>query len=117
MTEPGFGVLVEEEELVPAPVPDTGPLEPGEVREHLGIPQWVRRRVIKRQEVDLGQIRSQLDSVQNQVDSVLAQLGTEQRQGFALHEVQVSVGISAQGSIAVVTAGVQASLTLVYSRG
>lgn len=117
MTESGFAVLVEEEELVPAPVADPGPLQPGEVREHLGVPQWVRRRIIKRQEVDLEQIRNQLDGVQGQVDSVLAQLGTEKRAGFALSEVQVSVGISAQGSIAVVTAGVQASLTLVYTRG
>ncbi len=116
MNDRGFAVLVEEEELVPAPAVEPGVPQPSEVREHLGVPQWVRRRVIKRQEVDLDQIRSELEDVQDQVDSLLAQLGAKPRQGFELSQVQVSVGISAQGSIAVVTAGVQASLTLVYTR-
>jgi hypothetical protein len=81
------------------------------------VGSWVRRRELKDKQLDLAAVQVKLDRVQAEVDGLIARLDSNQRHGFHLSEVQVAVGITAEGSIAVVTAGVQASLTLVYSRG
>jgi hypothetical protein len=104
-----FTVLIEEEIAEPAPQKE---LAPGDVVEH----GWIRKKVLRRKPLDLGEAQAQLDRVQGEVDDLIGQLATQTKHGFGLSEVQVAVGVSAQGSIGVVTAGVQASLTLVYSR-
>ncbi|MGO9297640.1 MAG: hypothetical protein ACLP52_27790 [Streptosporangiaceae bacterium] len=104
-----FTVLIEEETLEPAPQKEPAP---GEVVEQ----SWFRKKVLKSKPLDLGEAQAQLDRVQGEVDDLIGRLATQSKQGFGLSEVQVAVGVSAQGSIGVVTAGVQASLTLVYSR-
>jgi hypothetical protein len=102
-------VLVEEETAKP---PAQHDLLPGQVEEH----GWFREKVLRHKPLDLGDVQSQLDGIQGEVDDLLGKLATQAKHGFGLSQVQVAVGISAQGSIGVVTAGVQASLTLVYSR-
>jgi hypothetical protein len=81
-----------------------------------GLVTWVRTKVIRHKSLDLTQVQTQLNRVQDELDDVLAKLATPPKHGFRLSEVQVQVGVSAQGTIAVVTAGIQASLTLVYER-
>ena len=104
-----FTVLVEADEIKPAP---RQPIGPGEVEEQ----GWFTEKVLRRKPLDLGEAQVQLDRVQSEVDDLLGKLATETKHGFRLSQVQVAVGVSAQGSIGVVTAGVQASLTLIYSR-
>lgn len=113
-TEPepprSFTVLVEEETIEVAPHVEIGP---GEVEEQRG---FIRKKILRHKALDLGETQEQLDRVQSEVDDLLGQLTAQPKHGFGLSEVQVSVGVSAQGGIGVVTAGVQASLTLIYSR-
>jgi len=106
----GFTVLVEEEAEVPVTPAE---LTPGTVREE-GAITWVRTKVLRHKQLDIGAVEQQLDRVQGEVDGLLERLSTPPKAGFRLSQVQVSVGMSAQGTIAVVTAGIQASLTLVY---
>jgi hypothetical protein len=102
-------VLVEEETTMPLPQSEPGP---GGVVEH----GWIREKILRRKPVDLKDAQAELDRVQTEVDDLLGRLATQNKHGFGLSQVQVAVGVSAQGSIGVVTAGVQASLTLIYSR-
>ncbi len=104
-----FTVLVEADEIKPVP---PQPIGPGEVQEQ----GWFTEKVLRRKPLDLGEAQVQLDRVQSEVDDLLGKLATQTKHGFRLSQVQVAVGVSAQGSIGVVTAGVQASLTLIYSR-
>jgi hypothetical protein len=106
-------VLVEEETNEAAPHPQFA--EEGAERQ--AVVSWVRRRDLMDKQLDLQAVQIELDRVQAEVDGLIARLDSKAKHGFHLSEVQVSIGISPQGSIAVVTAGVQASLTLVYSRG
>jgi hypothetical protein len=91
------------------------PLQPGEAREHAGF-SFIRRWLAKDENIDLFKAKGELQRVEGEIDELLGTLEAERKSGYHLAEVQVSVGISAQGSIGVVTAGLQASLTLVYSR-
>ncbi len=102
-------VLVEEETTVPAQQKE---LLPGQSQEH----GWIREKILRHKPLDLDDAQAQLDRIQGEVDDLLGQVATQTKHGFGLSEVQVAVGVSAQGSIGVVTAGIQASLTLVYSR-
>jgi hypothetical protein len=111
-TSPTLTVLVEEEINESAPLQGTGADAGTE-----GVVSWIRRRELKEKQLDLQAVQVELDRVQAEVDGLIARLDSNQRHGFHLSEVQVSIGITAQGSIAVVTAGAPASLTLVYSRG
>ena len=108
----GLTVLREEEELVTVS-PEATPLRPGETSEHAG---GFFRRMIKPHNLDVTGMQEQLNGVQTQVDQLLVDLAKQTKSGFHLKEVEVMIGISGQGSIGVVTAGVQASLTLIYSR-
>ena len=67
-------------------------------------------------EIPLRRVKNEITRVEQEVDAWLAGLKPTTSTGFDLTQVQVLVGMSAQGSIAVVTAGLQASLTLVYTR-
>lgn len=91
---------------------------PGDYQEDLKAPQWVRRIVPKRESVGLEKLRGELNDVQNQVDKILQTVNRpDAKPGqMRLTSLQVCLGITAGGSIGVVTAGMQASLTLVYER-
>ena len=65
----------------------------------------------------LDKVQSEIARLDAEVGSFLATITATSVAGYQLNEVQVQVGVSAQGSIGVVTAGVQGSLTLVYARG
>jgi hypothetical protein len=110
-------ILTFEEEIEEVPQVDRTH-GPGGYQEDLPVPQFVRKIVTRRKSVDLSKLHGELDEVQNQVDKILQQLTSPQTQPgkMGLSSLEVSIGISAGGSIGVVTAGMQASLTLVYER-
>jgi hypothetical protein len=85
-----------------------------EVREAGG---WdsVKGFFVGRKEVPLEKIHGELDRVQAELDDVLSKIDTQPKQGFHLSEVAISLGISAEGSIGVVSAGVEAGITLTFS--
>ena len=67
-------------------------------------------------EIPLRKLQNEMTRAGQEVEAWLAGLKTSTSAGYELTQVQVLLGMSAQGSIAVVTAGLQASLTLVYNR-
>jgi hypothetical protein len=71
---------------------------------------------VGRKEIALNKIHSELDRVQAELDDVLASIDTQPKHGFRLTEVEVSLGISGEGSIGVVSAGVEAGITLTFSK-
>ncbi len=93
----------------------TTPVRPGEFREE-GLVEEVRKRLFKDKKIPFDKIENELTRVELEIDALLAKLKAKTTAGYELSQVQVMVGVSAQGSIALVTAGVQASLTLVYTR-
>ncbi len=81
-----------------------------EIRE-AGAIDAIKSLFVGRKEVSLEKIDAELTRVQGEIDSVLAKVETESRHGFSLSEVEISLGISAEGSIGVVTAGIEAGIT------
>ena len=77
---------------------------------------FLERKILKHQDISIEKVKTELARVEAEVDTVLEAVKTKAALGFQLKEVQVGVVISAQGSIGVATAGIQASLTLVYSQ-
>ncbi len=106
-------LLIPDENVYEAPQPST-PLKPGEVQEQ-GPVGAVWRWIIKDKKVPLAKVKTQMKRVEGEIDGLLASLKASTVSGYQLQEVQVSVGISAGGTLGVVTAGVSATLTLVYS--
>jgi hypothetical protein len=121
MTSPAEGdslpIVTFGEEFVQIPQEDKTPT-PGGYEEDFQAPQWVRRIVPKRESVELEKLTGQLDDVQKQVDKILQSVASPHATPgkMRLTSLEVSVGITASGGIGVVTAGMQASLTLVYER-
>lgn len=103
-------ILVSEDELIPITADESG-----ELQEQAGFLNLFRRGA-KEQEIDLTKAKGEIRRVEDEIDELLGTLAADRKGGFRLSEVQVAVGVSVQGSFAVVTAGLQASLTLVYSR-
>ena len=64
----------------------------------------------------LSKLGPALQNAQAEVEVWLASLKPSLAHDFDLDQIQIGVGVSAEGSIAIATAGVQATLTLVYSR-
>jgi len=110
-------VILDEEVMPTTEHPSGDDLAPGEYREDSRVGEWVRRVVLRREPVGLDALRAELEGVQAQVEKLLAGVADRQVGAMRLNGLQVSLGITAQGSIGVVTAGMQASLTLVYERG
>jgi hypothetical protein len=106
-------VLVPDETVEPARRTDSE-LGPGGVEDQALVPAFIRKRFIKDVQLPVDKIKKEMERVEQEVDALLASLKTATQTGYQLKEVQVLVGISGQGSIGVVSAGVQASLTLVY---
>jgi hypothetical protein len=100
----------------PAAQAITPPDQEDQVREETSSPLKLLKRRFTRQPADLTKLRNDLDRVQGEVDALLKDQTDSKVGNLRLNEVQVSLGISAEGSIGVVTAGVTASITLVYAR-
>lgn len=81
-------------------------------------PRWDRfvRKVVERRTADLAQVRIDLEKVQRQARQLLASLSVTRVGDMRLDEVEFSIGINAEGSLGVVTAGVEASIALTYRR-
>jgi hypothetical protein len=105
-------ILVLADEPVPAPE------EPDDQMEDQGIKDAAvrfRRRVTAKP-ADMQRLAGDMDKVMPEVETLLEGRTERKVAGLALNEVQVMLGISAEGSIGVVTAGMEASITLCYSR-
>jgi hypothetical protein len=72
---------------------------------------------VARKEIPLDKVNDELDRIQEEVDVLLSKLDSREKHGFILSEVAVSLGISAEGSIGIVSAGVEAGITLSFSKG
>jgi hypothetical protein len=75
-----------------------------------------RLHLRRTKEVDLNRLREGLERVQAQVDQLLGGVNKSSVAGFRLSSVEVSLAISAEGSIGVATAGVEASMSLSFDR-
>jgi hypothetical protein len=106
-------IIVADEEPVPTGAP---PSEPEDFEEQ-ALPGFVRKIFSHKSEnVDLAPLKTGLRQVQGEVGAMLEDLDRSNVAGFRLGSVEVSLGISAGGSIGVVTAGVTASMTLMFER-
>jgi hypothetical protein len=86
-----------------------------EIRE-AGVWGAVKGLFVGRKEVPLEKINSELDRVQAELDEVLSKIDAEPKHGFRLTEVEFSLGISAEGTIGVVSAGIEAGITLKFAK-
>ena len=84
--------------------------------EEAGGWQTLKGLFVGRKEVPLDKINSELDRVQAELDDVLSKIDTQPKHGFQLSEVAIALGISAEGTIGVVSAGAQAGITLTFSK-
>jgi hypothetical protein len=83
----------------------------------LPVPEFVQRIFShKAKEVDLAPVKSGLMKIQTEVADLLSEINTSTVAGFRLSSVEVSPGISGGGTIGVVTAGVEASMSLTFER-
>lgn len=81
-----------------------------------GAWEAVKTFFVSRTEVPLDKIHSELARVQAELDDILSDIDIQPKHGFRLTEVGFSLGISAEGSIGVVSAGVEAGITLTFSK-
>jgi hypothetical protein len=106
-------------------VPETGQTDGKPVREQRGGgsplevrgPRWdafVAR--LKRQEVKLADVRNDLVRMEGEIVDLLGDVGRRDPQGFRLSEVEVSLALSASGSIGIATGGIEAAIALTFSR-
>ena len=98
-----------------APQPPTA--DKPEDFEEQALPAWVPRIHERRpKDVDLSKLKEGLQRVQKQIDGLLAQVNQPSAAGFKLQSVEVALAITAEGSIGVATAGVEASVALTFER-
>jgi hypothetical protein len=90
-------------------------VDAAELRE-AGLISAAKSLVAGRKDVSLHKVESELVRVQGEIDDLLAKVETAPRHGFKLSEVEISLGLSAGGSIGIVTAGVEAGVTLHFAR-
>ena len=76
----------------------------------------VKSLFVGQKEIGLDKVHRELDRVQAELDDVLSKIDTEPKHGFRLTEVEISLGISAEGTIGVVSAGVEAGITLTFAK-
>lgn len=67
--------------------------------------------------VDTDRLQDEMVRIESQLAEILKAAPASADSGFNLDEVQVSLAISGEGSIGIVTAGVEASITLGFTRG
>lgn len=113
-------LLVPDEEEAAPPTTRTAPGAapspvPGEFREE-GLFGWVRKKVLKAEDISITAAEAELARIDAEVNTLLTSMSAASIGGFQLKEVQVGIIISGQGNFGIVTAGLQASLTLVYDK-
>jgi hypothetical protein len=87
-------------------------------RQEVRGPGSVLRKIIPRKkEVDLAAVAADLERTQKEIDALLGKIKVHGSGGFRLMEVEVSLAISAEGSIGVATAGVEAGIALTFAHG
>ena len=64
--------------------------------------------------IKAGALQKGLDDIQAQIDGVLGKVAQPKVPSFQLKTVDISLAITAEGSVGIATAGVQASLTLSF---
>jgi hypothetical protein len=85
--------------------------------EEEAIPAAVARLLGHRpKDVPLDKLTKSLDRAQAQIDELLEGVKQSTVAGFRLNSIEVSLAISAEGSIGVATAGVEASMALSFER-
>jgi hypothetical protein len=67
-------------------------------------------------EVPVEKLLESFDKTQRAIDAMLAKLQSEQKRGFRLEEFEVSLAVSGEGTIGIVTASAQAGVTLKFKR-
>jgi hypothetical protein len=85
--------------------------------ESYGPAQWLRRRIASKKDVELSDVKAQLDKVQDQITALLENIQDSPRGRFRLHEVEVGLAVTAEGSIGVATVGAEVSLSLTFACG
>jgi hypothetical protein len=110
MTEPTtLSIIVEsDQEVGDQPPPTAEDFEP----QALPLP-WKRKQA---KDIDLKGLKESADRVQREVAELLSGMEARTIRGWHLSTVEVGVAITAEGSIGVVTAGVEASLTLAFEK-
>jgi hypothetical protein len=93
----------------------SGELQPGEPDEQ-GLVGWARKKVTTKRDVNLGDVKVELDRVEAQLETLLAGAKDTETAGFRLMEVEVGLSVTAEGSIGIATVGAGVSLTLRFSR-
>jgi hypothetical protein len=121
MTKPGQPAKRSELTLiVPTEAFDTALPSDDEVEGDEFQPQsvagFMRRLMGKAEKVDLAEVRAQLEDVQKEVDQLLSGIYESTIGAMHLAQVQVSLTVTAEGSIGIATVGAQASIALVYER-
>jgi hypothetical protein len=113
MTAPDKLTLIVPDESAAAGEPSQRP----EDFEEQALPAWVPRvRLHRPKDVDLNKLQEGLDQMQGQIDALLQGVKTSTVAGFRLNSIEISLAISAGGSIGVATAGVEASMSLSFQR-
>jgi len=79
------------------------------------ITRVVRRTAVS-DKVDVSKLNGQLAETQKQVEGLLADSVDHSIGSMHLKEIEVSLGISASGTIGVVSAGMTASISFTYSK-
>lgn len=97
-------------------VPGDGVSSTGDASENREMPltSVIAHAPVFAAQVSLDKVKTELLQLQQQLDQLFSGI-KESEAGYHLSQIQVAVGISGQGSIGIVSAGMQASITLVYS--
>jgi hypothetical protein len=112
MTDPQTLTLIVPNAEVMTGEPESKP----EDFEEQAFPKFLARLVHRPKEVDLNTLQDGLQTVQGQIDALLKVVKDSTVDDYRLNSVEVSLGISAEGSIGVATAGVEASISLSFER-
>jgi hypothetical protein len=78
--------------------------------------KYIRRKLTAKKQVNLDDVKDQLNAIQGELDCLLESLPTPKKGPFGLSEVEVGLSITAEGSIGIATVGGEISLTLTFAR-
>src|ERR1700688_4073237 len=70
------------------------------------VPDWLKdqaAKLVKPKKISVDKIRTEMARFEREIDGLLAMISTRTAGGYDLTQVQIMVGVSGQGSIAVVT--------------
>ncbi len=81
-----------------------------------GPVEYLRNLIVHRKDVSLVKVEGELDRVQPQIDAILSKIDSGPRNGYKLSEIEVSLSISAEGSIGIVTAGAEVGIALTFTK-